>query len=775
MVKRFFSYLIAVFFLITSVVSPDSFAMDPKLSLAIGKAESELSKIEQSLQSKKRLNLKKLEQMHVRELDIKSTAMQCIEFNETAINKAADDLEVLGSQAVIEEKIVTNKRLSLNRLMLSHAQQLATCRLMLLRMQEAVSSTLLQQSALISNELFHRQDTVIQHLGHILLNPIKMIQSIKDFATRSVGLEVIQLHYKWYGLMLILITVLTVVLKKLMKAILKFIPNEEEPRFSLKLQKSILSCLRHYLPTLMFTAANSGFFAFFAYVDQKISYMLLLSVGLFAYVFIVFLLRILLYPCDTKLVLSQLPNQVAARLSERLRMLAKLLLIGAMVYFAIDFHEFPDQLTGLMRNTYLALLILNLIWATWLIGKFEGLNNTKFIRAVIILALISSLIADWLGYQNLANYILVGITGSILALLLTRFIITIWTDFINGLDEGRYIWQQRLRKKLAVKGDDYIPGSLWFRFTFGIVIWPVFFISLLKIWGLSDNSLLLLYSSINDGFELGTVEIVPSKVIMALLIFSLLLSLVGWVKRRLDKSWLNRSRMDRGSKEAMISLTGYLGVAIAFLVGLSIAGVQLANIALIAGALSVGIGFGLQNIVNNFVSGLVLLFERPIRTGDWIVVGGTEGYVRKISIRSTQIQTFDRADVIVPNSELISSQVTNWMLQDSRGRLIVPVGVAYGTDPEQVKEVLLNIAHNHEMVICNSPILSKPWVIFREFGDSALNFELRCFISEIDYRMNVLSDINFAINQAFKEAGIEIPFPQRDVHLISADREKPKE
>ena len=211
----------------------------------------------------------------------------------------------------------------------------------------------------------------------------------------------------------------------------------------------------------------------------------------------------------------------------------------------------------------------------------------------------------------------------------------------------------------------------------------------------------------------------------------------------------------------------------AFLLALSMAGVELANIALIAGALSVGIGFGLQNIVNNFISGVILLFERPIKTGDWIVVGGTEGYVKKISIRSTQIQTFDRSDVIVPNSELISTQVTNWMFRDKLGRVIVPIGVAYGTDVELVKQILLDIAYQHPSVITKSPIISKPWVLFRTFGDSSLNFELRCYIRAVDDRLSVISDINFAIDKAFRDADIQIPFPQRDVHMINDQEQDP--
>jgi small-conductance mechanosensitive channel len=153
-----------------------------------------------------------------------------------------------------------------------------------------------------------------------------------------------------------------------------------------------------------------------------------------------------------------------------------------------------------------------------------------------------------------------------------------------------------------------------------------------------------------------------------------------------------------------------------------------------------------------------------MKTGDWVVVGDTEGYIRKIRIRSTVIQTFDKADVIVPNSELISKQVTNWMLHDSRGRARIPVGVAYGSNGELVKKILLDIASQHPVIINNIPSL-QPRVLFREFGDSSLNFELRVHIQNIDDRLNVISDINYAIDKQFREHNIEIAFPQRDIHI----------
>ncbi len=247
-------------------------------------------------------------------------------------------------------------------------------------------------------------------------------------------------------------------------------------------------------------------------------------------------------------------------------------------------------------------------------------------------------------------------------------------------------------------------------------------------------------------------------------LFALLLMLVTWGRDRMDQKLRSSSRLDAGSRDAMVSVSGYVGFALAILVGLSMAGVDLSNIAIIAGALSVGIGFGLQNIVNNFVSGIILLFERPIRPGDWIVVGNTEGYVKKVRVRATEIQTFDRSDVIVPNSELISGQVTNWTYRDPYGRVICPVGVAYGSDVQLVRKVLLEVAERHPQVITDGRA-PPPKVMFLAFGDSALLFDLRCFISDVNSRLTVRSELNYAIDAAFRAKGIQIPFPQQDVYV----------
>ncbi|QIR16205.1 mechanosensitive ion channel [Shewanella aestuarii] len=214
-------------------------------------------------------------------------------------------------------------------------------------------------------------------------------------------------------------------------------------------------------------------------------------------------------------------------------------------------------------------------------------------------------------------------------------------------------------------------------------------------------------------------------------------------------------------------LLRYFIIIVGFFTAISMLGFDLTKITIVLGALGVGIGFGLQGIVNNFVCGLVLLFERPLREGDTIDVnnGGSVGVIKKIGLRSTILETFDNADVIIPNADLISNQVTNWTLQNRQARLSVPVGVAYGSDVSLVSSILIDSAKNHPKIL-KSPA---PYTLFMALGDSALNFELRAWLPDADDRLSVRSELYYEIVQKFAEANIEIPFPQRDLHIRSIE------
>lgn len=251
------------------------------------------------------------------------------------------------------------------------------------------------------------------------------------------------------------------------------------------------------------------------------------------------------------------------------------------------------------------------------------------------------------------------------------------------------------------------------------------------------------------------------QAVLALLMFLAILYLL-----RLFRGWfvpkiLRRLHLRPAAQASLTAALSYVSVLVALLVGLSVFGVNLRSLGLLVSALSVGLGFGLQHIVNNFISGILIMFERPFRIGDWIVVNDKEGIVYKINIRSTELETFDRAIVIIPNADIISGQLTNWTLTDAGGRIAIDVGVGYDSDLNKVLKTALDIAKSDPRVLTDPA----PSAIVTEFADSAINIRLRCYLSNILERSYVKSDLMIRLQQAFAENGIDIPFPQRVVQV----------
>ena len=271
-------------------------------------------------------------------------------------------------------------------------------------------------------------------------------------------------------------------------------------------------------------------------------------------------------------------------------------------------------------------------------------------------------------------------------------------------------------------------------------------------------------------FAIGNVNLSIKGILMAVVIFYLTHLGVRICRAVITYQILEKRELERGFKDSVLTVSSYLVWGVGLLLALAVVGVNATSLAVVFGALSVGIGFGLQNIFNNFISGLILLFERPIQVGDIVEVGGLWAEVKKINVRATVVQTFDNASVIIPNSEFISQQVTNWSFKDQRMRRNIEVGVAYGSDIGLVQQTLLEIAHEHRKVLR----FPKPDVVFIDHGASALVFRLRIW-THVDEYWSVPSAIRFDIDRRFRELGIEIAFPQQDIHIRSYPEEfKPR-
>lgn len=443
---------------------------------------------------------------------------------------------------------------------------------------------------------------------------------------------------------------------------------------------------------------------------------------------------------------------------------------GVLVFAGMAiFHELIQSqpvVEPLPRVGYLLVGVVMIV-VVWL-GRRQGTKHAfiewgapkTLINAATnaaVLTVVVGLIANVMGYVVLGKQLIAGVIDSVAVFLILfagfssiseiiQIVLGLPSlDNVRSIAANRYRLRRVLRKPLV-----WLSLVLW--------AWATLYAFDVDEW---------VIESVQSVFR---AEMTIGEVTLSLrgiFVFVFAVWLAVWTSRVvravLNQDVLPRMDLPRGVPNTISMTAHYSIIMIGLLLGVSFMGLDLSSLAFVVGALGVGIGFGLQNVVNNFVSGLILIFEAPIQVGDTVEVGTLMGRVTQIGIRTSRVRTYSGSEVIVPNGDLVSNQVINWTLSDRRRRLQLAVGVAYGSDPDKVTDILKGVLEADEEVLSDP----EPMIVFNAFGDSSLNFDIYAWIADFDIGFSTTHRLNTAINNALADAGITIPFPQRDLHLIS--------
>lgn len=388
-----------------------------------------------------------------------------------------------------------------------------------------------------------------------------------------------------------------------------------------------------------------------------------------------------------------------------------------------------------------------------------------WVRIPLLLASIAIILAAVAGYIGLARFMAqqLVVTGTILVTAFLGYLLSHEVGKPGVLAPTRL--GQWVQQRFSIEESDLDQYALFAGIGFFVLVLMAAIPAILLQWGSRVEDLVAWVRQAIIGIQIGSFEFSLASIFYGIIIFALGLAVTRVFQSWLGNTVLERTRADNGVKDSIRTGVGYVGIALSIFLGITGAGVDLGSLAIVAGALSLGIGFGLQNVVSNFVSGLIMLVERPIKVGDFVQASGFSGTVSKISVRATEINTIHNQTIIIPNADFINAPVGNWTHKIRSGRVDIPIGVAYGSDLELVREILLELAHDHDNVLKRP----EPFVFFEGFGDSSINFQLRIHVNDYTIYPRVQTDLLFAIDHAFREAKVEIPFPQRDLNLRTAD------
>ncbi|MCT7663874.1 mechanosensitive ion channel family protein [Shinella kummerowiae] len=540
--------------------------------------------------------------------------------------------------------------------------------------------------------------------------------------------------------------------------------RHDKPHYITRLSVAFWSTV---LPTMAAAAfAGASYFFLDAFKVLRTDIAPIISIGLAVVVAVYFMAQLanaVLSPSDGHWRLMRVSDRGAQLLW---LLICSMALVNGADYFLGTISEVlgsPVVLT-VVKSFFASLIIGGLLLVTAFIkpvlskGEAPDSQGRPWPRSIFILLILTGLVlifAPLLGYVGMARFIATQIivTGAV--------IVTMYIGFLSGRAVSapsafaETAVGKRLEERFGLGQVALDQVGLAAGLSIYLLIFILFIPLILLQWGFQVADIESWAYRFFTEIRIGSITISLVGILVGILLFVVGLVVTRWFQKWVDGNVLARSQVDVGVRNSVRTAVSYAGVALAGLIGLSAAGINLSSLAVVAGALSLGIGFGLQNIVSNFVSGLILLAERPFKVGDWVVAGTTEGFVRRISVRATEIETFQRQTVIVPNSVLINGQVGNWTHRNKLGRIEVALSVHAGNDPRRVQDILTEVVRAQQGLLRNP----EPMVVFQAFSSTTLDFEIRAFLADILNGTSVKSELRAAILERFRAEEIPLGGP----------------
>lgn len=713
---------------------------------------------------------------------------------ENAVKFVEKRVEALGAAPVdgLEVKIISDKRQEFAQELAEERARLSEADLLLakieelelsifeLRNKELWGNLLSSSTPLIYPSVF--LDSAQQFIGlclDIIKSPLPWFQKLSPLAKSSLSSNIIPVLF-----IIIVISFIGYMLRRIILRHFGYKSDIEHPRFGRKVLAAASVWVAYGLiPTLII-----GFLLLWL-IHGK-----LLTGGLFGAVLSSFLYyslyviiakatcRVIFTPYNERWRLVNISTDRAKRVTTSLYI--SVFTVGLLAFFQniVTIQNYPIELQTFLVGASASIKAFCVVWVLYRF-LWENIEPLSFEEVsaemmetdadddsedednmVLRVTLASSLIAlgilgvSLFGYPYLASFITDRIIFSIILFFVFVGLRKIIHEILHRLLFLKFWFKTfRMRRKVIRRLD------FWFSFIVDPLLALSGFFIFLGVWGVPVDVLRNIVYRLFTGFTIGGVELSLLSIIFGIITFFISIAIVRNLRQKMETGFLARMEIDDGIRHSLASGFSSIGYVASALLAIVIMGGNLTSLALVAGALSVGIGLGLQNVVNNFVSGIILLFERPVKVGDWVIINGEEGRIKQINIRSTEMETFKKSSLIIPNADLLSNTVINLTHGNNWSRQSVKVGVAYGSDTHKVKEILLECAREHKKVL-RKP---EPYVIFKDFGSSSLDFELRCYTNDIWSGWMIPSDLRFEINKRFAEEGIEIPFNQIVVHTGS--------